>query len=100
MNHAHAAAVVYPSLYEGFGIPCVEAMACGAPLAASNVASLPEICGDAAVLFDPLDPDAIADGIRRVLDSPPPGGIEQAARFTWERCAREHDAVYAELAAT
>jgi glycosyltransferase involved in cell wall biosynthesis len=95
-----AAALVYPSLYEGFGIPCVEAMACGCPVAASNVASLPEVCGDAALYFDPLDPESIADGIRRVLDSPPPGGEQQAARFTWERCAREHDAVYAELAAS
>jgi glycosyltransferase involved in cell wall biosynthesis len=95
-----AGALVYPSLYEGFGIPCVEAMACDCPVAASNVASLPEICGDAAVYFDPLDPESIADGIRRVLDSPPPGGIERAARFTWQRCAREHDAVYAELAAS
>ena len=75
-------------------------MACGCPAAASNVASLPEVCGDAAAYFDPLDPGSIADGIRRVLDSPPAGGEAQAARFTWERCAREHDAVYEELAAT
>ena len=95
-----AAALVYPSLYEGFGIPCVEAMACDCPVAASNVASLPEVCGDAAVYFDPLDAESIADGIRTVLDHPPPGGPERAARFTWERCAREHDAVYEELAAT
>jgi glycosyltransferase involved in cell wall biosynthesis len=94
-----AAALVYPSLYEGFGIPCVEAMACGCPVAASNVASIPEVCGDAAVYFDPLDPESIADGIRRVLDHPPAGGIERAARFTWEECARRHDDVYAELAA-
>jgi glycosyltransferase involved in cell wall biosynthesis len=95
-----AAALVYPSLYEGFGIPCLEAMACGCPVAASNVASIPEVCGDAAVYFDPLDPEAIADGIRRVLDAPPPGGIEQAARYTWDECARRHDGVYEELAAT
>src|SRR5262249_36382261 len=95
-----AAALVFPSLYEGFGIPCVEAMACGCPVAASNVASIPEVCGDAAVYFDPLDPESIADSIRRVLDSPPAGGIEQAARYTWERCAREHDEVYEELAAS
>jgi glycosyltransferase involved in cell wall biosynthesis len=93
-----AAALVYPSLYEGFGIPCVEAMACGCPVAASNVASIPEVCGDAAVYVDPLDPESIADGIRRVLDHPPGGGIERAARFTWEECARRHDDVYAELA--
>jgi glycosyltransferase involved in cell wall biosynthesis len=94
-----AAALVYPSLYEGFGIPCVEAMACGCPVAASDVASIPEVCGDAAVYFDALDPESIADGIRRVLDHPPAGGVERAARFTWEECARRHDDVYAELAA-
>jgi glycosyltransferase involved in cell wall biosynthesis len=95
-----AAALVYPSLYEGFGIPCVEAMACDCPVAASNVASLPEVCGDAAVYFDPLDAESIADGIRTVLDRPPTGGPDRASRFTWKRCAREHDAVYEELAAT
>jgi glycosyltransferase involved in cell wall biosynthesis len=92
-----AAAVVYPSLYEGFGIPCVEAMACGAPVAAANVASLPEVCGDAAVYLDPTSVASIADAIRRVLDDPPPGGIEQAATFTWENCARQHDEVYRAL---
>ena len=95
-----AAALVYPSLYEGFGIPCVEAMACGCPVAASDVASIPEVCGDAAVYFDPLDPASIAEGIRTVLDRPPSGGIERAARFTWDACARAHDDVYEELAAT
>jgi glycosyltransferase involved in cell wall biosynthesis len=98
--YRRAAALVYPSLYEGFGIPCVEAMACGCPVAVSDVASLPEVCGDAAVYFDPLSVESIAQGIRDVLDRPPPGGIERAAGYTWERCAREHDAVYRELAAT
>ena len=92
-----AAALVYPSLYEGFGIPCLEAMACDCPVAASRVASLPEVCGDAAVYFDPLSVESVAQGIRDVLDRPPAGGTDQAARFTWERCAREHDAVYREL---
>ncbi len=92
-----AAALVYPSLYEGFGIPCVEAMACGCPAAVSDVASLPEVCAHAAVYFDPLDPESIADGIRTVLDRPPPGGIERAALFTWDECARRHDEVYDEL---
>jgi glycosyltransferase involved in cell wall biosynthesis len=94
-----AAALVYPSLYEGFGIPCVEAMACGCPVAASDVASIPEVCGNAAVYFDPLDPESIAEGIRRVLDAPPPGGPERAARFTWDECARRHDEVYERLTA-
>ena len=96
--YRRAAALVYPSLYEGFGIPCVEAMACGCPVSASRVASLPEVCGDAAVYFDPLSVESIAQGIRDVLARPPAGGIEQAARYTWERCAREHDAVYRDLA--
>jgi glycosyltransferase involved in cell wall biosynthesis len=92
-----AAALVYPSLYEGFGMPCVEAMACGCPLAASNVASLPEVCGDAAVYFEPLSVESIAEGIRDVLDRPPAGGVERAARYTWDECARRHEAVYREL---
>ncbi len=94
-----AAALVYPSLYEGFGIPCVEAMACDCPVAASKVASIPEVCGDAAVYFDPLDPESIAEGIRTVLDRPAGGGPERAARFTWDECARRHDAVYERLSA-
>jgi glycosyltransferase involved in cell wall biosynthesis len=93
-----AAALVYPSLYEGFGIPCLEAMACGCPVAASRVASLPEVCGNAAVYFDPRSVESIAEGIREVLDRPPPGGIDRAAGFTWDRCARQHDAIYRELA--
>jgi glycosyltransferase involved in cell wall biosynthesis len=92
-----ASALVFPSLYEGFGLPCLEAMACDCPVAASRVASLPEICGDAAVYVDPLSVESIAQGMRDVLDRPPRGGLERAAAFTWERCARQHDAVYREL---
>jgi len=92
-----AAALVYPSLYEGFGIPCLEALACDCPVAASGVASIPEVCGEAAVYFDPTSVEAIAQAIRDVLDRPPTARTEQASRFTWERCAREHDAVYRAL---
>jgi glycosyltransferase involved in cell wall biosynthesis len=92
-----AAALVFPSLYEGFGMPALEAMACGCPVAVSRVASLPEVCGDAAVYFDPLSAESIAQGIREVLARPPTGGPERAACFTWDACARAHDEVYDEL---
>ena len=62
-----AGVFVFPSLYEGFGLPPLEAMASGTPVVTSNVSSLPEVVGDAAVLVDPYDPEAIADGIYRVL---------------------------------
>jgi glycosyltransferase involved in cell wall biosynthesis len=97
--YRRASALVYPSLYEGFGIPCLEAMACACPVACSGVASLPEICGDTAVYFDPHSADDIARGIHDVLEHPPGGGVEQAARFTWNGCAHAHDTVYRELAA-
>ena len=60
--------------------------------------ALPEVCGDAAVYFDPTSVEDVARGIDEVLDRPPSGGVEQAARFTWEEFARRHDAVYRELA--
>jgi glycosyltransferase involved in cell wall biosynthesis len=67
--YRRARLVVFPSLAEGFGLPVAEAMACGAPVVTSNVSSMPEVAGEAAVLVDPEDSDAIADGIRRVLES-------------------------------
>jgi glycosyltransferase involved in cell wall biosynthesis len=93
-----AAALVFPSLYEGFGLPPLEAMACGCPVAASRAGALPEVCGEAAVYFDPMSVEDIARGIGDVLDRPPAGGVERAAHFTWEEFARRHDAVYGELA--
>ncbi len=98
-----AAAMVYPSLYEGFGIPVVEAMSTGCPVASSNVSSLPEVCGDAAVLFDPSTPEAIADAVDRLLRDPAPyvaRGLERAPQFTWARCADAHVELYRELAAS
>jgi glycosyltransferase involved in cell wall biosynthesis len=95
-----AAALVYPSLYEGFGIPCLEAMASGCPVACARIASLPEVCGDAAVYFDPSLVEDIARAIDDVLAKPPAGGVERAARFTWDDCARRHDAIYRELTET
>jgi glycosyltransferase involved in cell wall biosynthesis len=98
--YRRAAAVVFPSLYEGFGQPPLEAMACGCPVACSDAASLPEVVGDAARLFDPTSAEAIAAAVRDVLASPgewAAKGLGRAAGFTWERCAREHEAVYREL---
>jgi glycosyltransferase involved in cell wall biosynthesis len=96
-----AAALVFPSLYEGFGQPPIEAMACGCPVAASNTTALPEVCGDAARLFDPTSPEAIAAAVGEVLDAPDDfvrRGLERARRFTWDACARAHDGVYRALA--
>jgi glycosyltransferase involved in cell wall biosynthesis len=95
-----ASALVFPSLYEGFGMPVLEAMAVGCPVASSNAGSLPEVAGDAAVLFDPYDPEAIAAGILEALrrgDELAARGPARAAGFTWDACARAHDAVYTEL---
>jgi glycosyltransferase involved in cell wall biosynthesis len=96
--YRRSAAVVFPSLYEGFGLPPLEAMACGCPVAASRAGSLPEVVGDAAVLFDPYEVESIAAGIREALDRAAELatlGLERAASFTWDATARAHDRVYA-----
>jgi glycosyltransferase involved in cell wall biosynthesis len=95
-----ASALVFPSLYEGFGLPPLEAMACGCPVACSNAAALPETVGDAARLFDPRDPRAIAAAVLEVLADPASWverGLARASLFSWDRTARETDAVYGEL---
>jgi glycosyltransferase involved in cell wall biosynthesis len=88
-----ARVVVYPSLFEGFGMPVIEAMACGVPVVASSHPSLDEACGDAAVRADPRDPDAIADAVSIALercDDLVSRGIEHARSFTWLANARAH----------
>jgi glycosyltransferase involved in cell wall biosynthesis len=97
-----AAALVFPSVYEGFGQPPLEAMACGCPVACSNAASLPEVAGDAARLFDPTSVDELVEAVEDVLangDEWRSRGLRRAAQFTWEETARRHDEVYAELTA-
>jgi glycosyltransferase involved in cell wall biosynthesis len=98
--YRRASALVFPSLYEGFGQPPLEAMACGCPVACSDAGSLPEICGGAARLFDPTNPEEIAAAVSEVLGDPEPWrelGLARAAEFTWERTARAHEDVYREL---
>src|SRR5262249_3900227 len=89
--YRRAAGLVYPSLYEGFGIPPLEAMACGCPVAASNAGSIPEVCGDAAVLFDPTDVEAMAAAMLEAdtrRDELSTLGLARAALFTWDETAR------------
>ena len=96
---------VFPSLYEGFGFPPLEAMASGTPVITSNVSSLPEVVGDAALLIDPLDPNEIAQAIRRVLmdsdlrDDLSQRGLRRVKEFSWERSVRRVREIYGEVMA-
>jgi len=90
-----ASVFVYPSFYEGFGLPVLEAMACGCPVIASNTSSLPEVVGEAGLLVDPHSVEAIADAITVVMEDKrlasrlADAGLERAAEFSWRRCAQE-----------
>ena len=93
--YSSASALVFPSLYEGFGLPVLEAMACGAPVVTSNTSSLPEVSGEAAILVDPNDVDAIGGALLALATDEVKraqliaAGRERAAGFTWERAASE-----------
>lgn len=98
--YALADCFLYPSLYEGFGIPVLEAMGCGTPVVASGGSSIPEVAGPAALFFDPTDVQAMASAMARVLEDGAEAarlreaGFAQAAQFTWERTARQTVEVY------
>ena len=98
-----AGVFVFPSLYEGFGLPPLEAMASGTPVVTSNVSSLPEVAGDAAILVDPYEPEAIADGIYRVLTDEQlrrdlrRRGVARAKQFSWEVSVRRVHDIYAQV---
>lgn len=98
--YGNAALLLYPSLYEGFGLPVLEAMACGTPVITSNVSSLPEVAGDAGVLVDPCNEEEIASAVERVLsdgelkESMRRKGLERVKNFSWEKTARETLKVY------
>ena len=93
--YAGATLFVYPSLYEGFGLPVVEALACGVPIVSSNASSLPEVGGDAVLYFDPRHVDAMADAMQRAVSDESlraqmrAKGFEQAKKFSWDKAARE-----------
>jgi len=99
-----AAVFVYPSLYEGFGLPALEAMAAGCPVACGKNSSLPEICGEAAEYFDSNSPESMAAAIERVVTSSSVRnrlialGLQQIQKFSWDRCATQTAAVYRQLA--
>lgn len=94
---------VFPSLYEGFGLPPLEAMACGCPVVVSNVASLPEVCGDAAYYVDSYNVESIAEGIHKVLTDETlrkrliEKGLERVKLFSWEKSAKEHIKIFEEI---
>lgn len=100
-----ARAFAYPSLYEGFGLPVLEAQSCGTPVLTSSISALPEAAGDGALMVDPYDVEATAEGLHRLLtDETLRGvlrqrGLEHAARFSWPRTAAETVAVYQEAIA-
>ena len=102
---AGALALAYPSLHEGFGIPPLEAMACGTPVITSNCSSLPEVVGHAALLVDPRDTTQIATALRRMSDEPglradlAARALVQAGRFSWRATATSYHALYARIAA-
>ena len=98
--YRNAAALVYPSLYEGFGLPILEAMSCNCPVVCGTSSSIAEVAGDAAAFCDPADPESLGAAITHLLDNPDRAealrqlGQKRARLFSWSRCARETAAVY------
>jgi alpha-1,3-rhamnosyl/mannosyltransferase len=95
---------VYPSIYEGFGLPPLEAMACGTPVLVSNRSCLPEVCGDAVAYLDPDDPDQMLSSIEQALtdqqwlQAASQKALVQASRYSWEKCVEETVAIYRKIA--
>jgi glycosyltransferase involved in cell wall biosynthesis len=98
-----AAVFVYPSFYEGFGLPPLEAMACGTPVISTNVSSIPEVVGDAGILVSPTDVEELSDAMLRVLDNETlkaqlsEKGLKQASKFSWRATAEKTVELYNEV---
>jgi glycosyltransferase involved in cell wall biosynthesis len=98
--YSNAIALVYPSLYEGFGLPLLEAMACGCPVICSNTSSMPEVAGEAAIYFTPTVVDEITGAMHQIIEAPATRadlisrGFDRVRQFSWEKCARETAQVY------
>jgi glycosyltransferase involved in cell wall biosynthesis len=98
-----ATVFAYPSFYEGFGLPVLEAMACGAPVVTSNLSSMPEVLGDCGLYADPHSPESIAGAISKLLSDEKlrnllgKKAVERAAGFSWKKTAKETLAAYGEL---
>lgn len=103
--YSAATCLAFPSLYEGFGLPILEAMACGIPVVTSNLSSLPEVAGDAALLIDPYDVNAIADALQQLIEDQPlrdrliQKGLSRVKEFTWQKSARQLLDIYQTLLA-
>jgi glycosyltransferase involved in cell wall biosynthesis len=101
--YSAAEAFIYPSFYEGFGLPPLEAMACGAPVITSDVSSLPEVVGKAGLTHAPKDTRALTEAMAKLLEDETARehfrreGLKQAAKFSWERAARETQSIYNEV---
>jgi len=98
--YSGALAFIYMSLYEGFGLPPLEAMQCGVPVIASNTSSLPEVVGDAGIMLDPQDVEGLSRAMKELItnvyfnEELARRSAEQAARFKWDRCVEETTAAY------
>ena len=101
--YSDSAALIYPSIYEGFGLPPLEAMSYGCPVISSNAGSMPEVLGDAASYFDPMSTDSISDAIESVVYSPDTSrelsqrGLRQVNNYSWEKCAQQTKLLYESL---
>ena len=99
--YRRALAFVYPSLYEGYGLPVLDALTMGAPVITSNISSIPEIAADAAAMVDPTSVEEISNALCRVVEDSElrkrlsADGLSRASQFSWKRCAEETKAVYA-----